>query len=246
MTSKPIHGMLLLMALILAFAFRAQGVEPRAPDAYPPLAEEDLKQRVLLKPTSPENYQHHLNLGKKYFGDNNFPEAAKALKQATLLSPTSVEAYFLLGKTYRILGKFNEALHAFTRVTFLTPGDAWGHQFLGLIYINLGRYPEAAEAFSKAALLNPGFAERYYYHFDNVHKEFYNTEVTMAIIQILNKKDPPLAKLIWDNHWKKFGSAFRREERVWPLPPDDTSSRHGTRRQFPMPPGSRDASVAEP
>jgi tetratricopeptide (TPR) repeat protein len=210
------------------------------------LAEEDLKQRILLRPTSPESYQHYLDLGKKYFGDNNFPEAAKALKHATLLSPNTVEAFFLLGKTYRILGKFNEALQAFIRVTLLTPSDAWGHQFVGLIYINLGRYPEAADSFSKAALLNPGFAERYYYHFDHVHKEFYDTNVTMAIIQILNKRDPPLAKMIWDNHWKKFGSAFRREERVWPLPPDDTSSQHGARRQFLKPIGSRDVSVAEP
>jgi tetratricopeptide (TPR) repeat protein len=214
---------LILSSLLILTIFATPGrpVEPRAPDAYPPLAEEDLKQRILLNPEHTGNFQLYLDLGKKYFGDNNYPEAIKALKQTVLLAPSSIEAYFLLGKSYRLLGKHNEALQAFNRLIRLTPTDALAHQFLGLIYINLNRYEEAAEEFSKAALLNPGWAERYYDHFDNVHKEFYNTEVTMAIVQILNRKDPPLAKLIWENHWKIFGSSHKTDERIWPLPPSN-------------------------
>ncbi len=216
-------GVLFLWSLLILMIWPtpASPVEPRAPDAYPPLAEEDLKQRLLLNPGSTGNFQLYLDLGKKYFGDNNFPGAAKALQEAVLLAPNSIEAYFLLGKTYRLLGKYNEALQAFSRLTMLAPTDALGHQFLGLIYINLRRYDEAAEEFSRAAMLNPGWAERYYDHFDNVHREFYNTEVTMAIVQILNRKDPSLAKLIWENHWKNFGSSHKTDERVWPLPSEN-------------------------
>lgn len=75
------------------------------------------------------------NLGNAYNGLNNYEEAAKALRQATMIEPNSASAFFNLGLTLYSGRRYSEAIEAYKQVIKLRPTLAAARFNLGLTYL---------------------------------------------------------------------------------------------------------------
>lgn len=75
------------------------------------------------------------NLGNAYNGLKNYEEAAKALRQATMIEPTSASAFFNLGLTLYSGRRYSEAIEAYKEVIRLRPTLAAARFNLGLTYL---------------------------------------------------------------------------------------------------------------
>jgi Flp pilus assembly protein TadD len=97
-----------------------------------------------------------------YFQRKQYPEAAKACREAIRLKPDFAEAWFSLGSVYGKLGQFQQALEAFKEAIRLKPDDVGAWTNLGRTYLGLGQLQQAVEALKEAIRLKPDDAAAWY------------------------------------------------------------------------------------
>lgn len=100
------------------------------------------------------------NLGNAYNGLNDFEEAAKALRQATVIEPKSAAAFFNLGLTLYSGKRYSEAIEAYKEVIKLRPTLAAARFNLGLTYLAINDKDSAAAEYNALKPLDPKAAEQ--------------------------------------------------------------------------------------
>ena len=100
------------------------------------------------------------NLGNAYNGMNNFEEAAKALRQATIIEPKSAAAFFNLGLTLYSGKRYSEAILAYREVVNLRPTLAPARFNLGLAYLAIQDKQSASTEYEALKPLDPKAAEQ--------------------------------------------------------------------------------------
>ncbi len=100
------------------------------------------------------------NLGNAYNGMNNFEEAAKALRQATIIEPNSAAAFFNLGLTLYSGKRYSEAILAYREVIKLRPNLAPARFNLALAYLAINDKQAATAEYDALKPLDPQAAEQ--------------------------------------------------------------------------------------
>jgi serine/threonine-protein kinase len=91
-------------------------------------------------------------LGRFYFNQGRYSEAAEMFAQVVALAPDSFRGYSNLGGSYIHLGRYDEAIAALERSVAIRPtGTSTSN--LGTAYFNRGRFSDAARAFEQAVTL---------------------------------------------------------------------------------------------
>ncbi len=103
------------------------------------------------------------NLGKAYFSDGRYAEAAEAYRMAIVISKKYARAYNNLGITYCYTGDINNAINSLKKAVALKPDYAEAYNNLGWIYYDkLHNVKKAAKFFKKAIDAKPDYAEAFY------------------------------------------------------------------------------------
>ena len=100
------------------------------------------------------------NLGNAYSGLNNFEEAAKALRQATIIEPKSAAAFFNLGLTLYSGKRYSEAILAYKEVIKLRPTLVPARFNLALAYLAINDKQSATAEYNALKPLDPKAAEQ--------------------------------------------------------------------------------------
>ena len=100
------------------------------------------------------------NLGNAYNGLNNFEEAAKALRQATVIEPKSAAAFFNLGLTLYSGRRYSEAIEAYREVIKLRPTLVAARYNLGLTYLAINDKKSATAEYDALKPLDAKAAEQ--------------------------------------------------------------------------------------
>lgn len=125
---------------------------------------------------SPENFEHHFNLGLVYFERlNKFKEAADELQKAFKISPRDIRAgqhllnvYLKMNEPYKIVEVYRklltidssfksmeqEIIDKYIQKIENKPDNQYYHYDLGVIYKELGRTDEAIEQFQQSKKQN--------------------------------------------------------------------------------------------
>jgi tetratricopeptide (TPR) repeat protein len=114
---------------------------------------------VRLHPKDAEAWYY---LGRAYFEQWKFGQAAQAYEESIRLAPDRPEAFEGVAEAYLCAGRHEEAAKAAREALSLDPDDAWAYLVLGASYGNLGRRQEALRAFKRAAELKPDDADLHY------------------------------------------------------------------------------------
>ncbi|HEU4478071.1 MAG TPA: tetratricopeptide repeat protein, partial [Pyrinomonadaceae bacterium] len=100
------------------------------------------------------------NLGNAYNGLKNFEEAAKALRQATVIEPKSAAAFFNLGLTLYSGRRYSEAIEAYREVIKLRPALAVARFNLALTYLAINDKKSATAEYDALKPLDAKAAEQ--------------------------------------------------------------------------------------
>ena len=100
------------------------------------------------------------NLGNAYSGMNDFEQAAKALRQATVIEPKSAAAFFNLGLTLYSGRRYSEAIEAYKEVIKLRPTLVAARFNLGLTYLAINDKQAATAESDALKPLDPKAAEQ--------------------------------------------------------------------------------------
>jgi tetratricopeptide (TPR) repeat protein len=100
------------------------------------------------------------NLGNAYSGMNDFEQAAKALRQATVIEPKSAAAFFNLGLTLYSGRRYSEAIEAYKEVIKLRPTLVAARFNLGLTYLAINDKQAATAEYDALKPLDPKAAEQ--------------------------------------------------------------------------------------
>ena len=99
------------------------------------------------------------NLGNAYNGLKNFEEAAKALRQATVIEPKSAAAFFNLGLTLYSGRRYSEAIEAYREVIKLRPTLVAARFNLGITYLAINDKKSATAEYDALKPLDAKAAE---------------------------------------------------------------------------------------
>ncbi|HKR61028.1 MAG TPA: tetratricopeptide repeat protein [Pyrinomonadaceae bacterium] len=100
------------------------------------------------------------NLGNAYNGLKNFEQAAKALRQATVIEPKNASAFFNLGVTLYSARRYSEAIEAYKEVIKLRPSLVAARFNLGLTYLAINDKKAATAEYDALKPLDPNAAEQ--------------------------------------------------------------------------------------
>jgi tetratricopeptide (TPR) repeat protein len=100
------------------------------------------------------------NLGNAYSGMNDFEQAAKALRQATVIEPKSAAAFFNLGLTLYSGRRYSEAIEAYKEVIKLRPTLVAARFNLGITYLAINDKQAATAEYDALKPLDPKAAEQ--------------------------------------------------------------------------------------
>jgi 4-amino-4-deoxy-L-arabinose transferase-like glycosyltransferase len=108
---------------------------------------------------SPTVVEALVNLGKSFFDQGKYVDAATVYGQAIMLDPENPDAHYNLGTIYGELGRYADAAEELEEAVSLDPENADAYYNLGVAYYYLGRMDEALLQIKRAAELNPGDEE---------------------------------------------------------------------------------------
>ena len=143
---------------------RAQDLDPRSADVLrwrgdyfmavdKAKAEATYAEAVRL---APHDWRTHLWLGRFYFNEARYPEAAREWERAAELSSDNVLVLRNLGGVYHSMDRADDAAVALQRALEIEPA-ATTYNNLATMRFFQGRYGDAAAAFEKAVELNPTY-----------------------------------------------------------------------------------------
>jgi serine/threonine protein kinase len=112
--------------------------------------------------TTSKTKEQWLAEGNASYDAQQFEEALRAYKQASLLDPTYAAAYVGKGLALRNLQRFEEALLAYERAIQLDPDDPVAYNNKSKVLSILQWYSEALKAANQAIELNPNYPAAYY------------------------------------------------------------------------------------
>jgi tetratricopeptide (TPR) repeat protein len=143
-------------------------------------------------------------LGKLYYSEGNYTDAAAQYKAAVQVNPSSTNR-FSYGEALIKVGNYSEAEHQFQEVKRLAPESYAGDYGLGKLYEKMGNDKQAIAHFQKALDLEPTFydaqAEMGYTYADMgdidkakdvLNKLTKNDEsLAQTLQEYINQKEPP-------------------------------------------------------
>lgn len=147
--------------------FKKAGFAPRAVEVKVSIAEAT-KFEVQLEPAAAEaertmSESDRLFLkGNKLYGEDEFPEAVTAYKEAVELSPSQWAYHFNLGLAYKKMNRAAEAREAFKRAADLNPDSFSVNKELAESLARGGRYDEAKAFYRKALEVSADDPDIYY------------------------------------------------------------------------------------
>lgn len=104
---------------------------------------------------APEFVEAHMELGRLYFGRQEYDLAANAYEQVRALRPGHPYADYNLGLTYRALGHYSRAIDAYERARLVDDADPDIVNNLGIAYYLHGDLERARDGFRSALTLAP-------------------------------------------------------------------------------------------
>ncbi len=110
---------------------------------------------------APVNFDANFSLGRAYFGNREFANAAKYFKISTVIQPNHLQAKFFLATALERSGNLQEALNEYRAVVKQNENYADGNAGLGVLLINLEgeNSVEGLNALQKAVKLNGNLYE---------------------------------------------------------------------------------------
>jgi tetratricopeptide (TPR) repeat protein len=105
----------------------------------------------------PKDERAHFNLGGYYFGQQNYTEAIKHYKEATVLAPNYSPVFNILGYAYRQNGDFANAEQAFKKYIELIPNDPNPYDSYGELLLKMGKFDDSIAQYRKALSIDPTF-----------------------------------------------------------------------------------------
>ncbi len=112
---------------------------------------------------APDDWRTHQWLGRFYYSNARYEDAARVWERACELTPDNVLVLRNLGGAYHALDRTDAAAAAFQRALEIEPA-ATTYSNLGTLRFFQGRYADSAAAFEKAVELNP----TYYLYWGNL------------------------------------------------------------------------------
>ena len=109
-----------------------------------------LKKAVQLDP----GFRNHGELGKFYYRQNRYPEAAEEYGAMAKLAPNSQEAHFLLGQTFYQMGRYSDS-ESELRAALKIQETSAAEQALGAVFWDRRQDPEAVAHYLRALELGP-------------------------------------------------------------------------------------------
>ena len=103
----------------------------------------------------------HLNLGKIYLRQENFPQAMRHCQEALKQKPDLAEAYYNLGYIALKNGRTDEAVANYKSALKIQPDMAEAYYFLGKIYVEQNQFKLAESAYLRAIEIQPSFHRAY-------------------------------------------------------------------------------------
>ena len=110
-----------------------------------------LKKYHQMRPNDPDGV---LALGTAYFRDDDYPNAALWLKQATENTSTAAPAHYYLGRIFRQQGQYDQALAQLQQAATLQPDNAAVFAEIGQTYLQQRKYPESQKQLQHALTLD--------------------------------------------------------------------------------------------
>ncbi|HXN07267.1 MAG TPA: tetratricopeptide repeat protein [Nitrospiria bacterium] len=155
----------------------------------------------------PKSAGVHFWLGRFYLESGNFEEAAKEIKEASLLSPKDEHIWLSLGHAWYRLGKNDEALEAYKKANELTPHLAVVHTGLGNVYFKKKDYSRARKEYEEALKLDSSFEEARY-NLSLIYEKQGETDRAIKEWKALLDADPNESKI----REKLAGVYFKRKQ----------------------------------
>jgi Tfp pilus assembly protein PilF len=117
--------------------------------------------RNVIVSTQGEQARQHLNQGKEFMKQDNFPEALKSFAQAITYKPDYPDAFYYRGLAHHKQKSHELAMQDYTRAIELKPDYASAYNNRGNVYLDLKQYDNAMQDYTRAIALKADFALPY-------------------------------------------------------------------------------------
>ena len=146
----------------------------------------------------PDNVDACNNLGAVLNILGEYQQAKKHLEKAIEIQPKFLSSYKNLALTFQELGDIKQEINCFEKLTQLEKNPADAFQNLARLYVVLGETVKAIEYYKKALKHDPENLT-YYYHLNDLDKNFLNLQFTKKINKIINNKNSTKKNLAYGN-----------------------------------------------